>query len=214
MKKEKIEEEHSLSINKTIEDLLSSLENIIPSERDKLKKFVSSFKEEFPLENTQNRGSAEALTWALMDGPLLLYALGKNGSAIVELHGILEMFATRKIVAFLPPPLKETIKSRVIKRCTSEDLALILCGLGIWSKEDVKFVEKLKKLRNGFAHKNPKLISNAVCSGKEISMLDIDSVMGDINCVPLIVKTIKLLLKMVLSRIPNEEKKVIEENLK
>jgi len=194
-----------LTINKTIQELIDSIKNDIPNAQDKLKKFVNAFEDEFPLENTHNRGSAEALTWALMGGPLVLYALGKNGSAIIELHGILEAFSAREIDGLFPTPIRETIKSRVIRRCTLEDLALILRDLGIWDEEDVKFVEKLKKLRNGVAHKNPKLVSNTVYSGKEISMLDIDSIMADIDCIPLTIRTIHLLHKLAMATTPNKK---------
>ena len=199
-------EKHLLIIEKTIQNLVDSIKNNIPSAQDKLEKFVDVFEDEFPSEDSYARAGVEELTWALMDGPLVLYALGRNGSAIIKLHGIVEAFAARDIVSFFPAPIKETIESRVIRRCSLEDLALILHDLGIWDEEDVKFVEKLKKLRNGVAHKNPKLISNAVYSGKKISMLDIDSIMANVDCVPLIIRTIHLLHKMVMATAPNEKK--------
>lgn len=195
----------SLAIKKTIRDLIDSIKNDVPKAQGKLEKFVDAFEDKFPSKNPLNRASAEALTWALMDGPLTLYALNMNGSAIIELHGILEAFAARDIANLFPPPMRNTIKSRVIRRCTLEDLALILRDLGIWNDEDVKFVEKLKKLRNGVAHKNPKLISNTVLSGKEISMLDIDSLMVNVDCIPLIIKTIHLLHKMSMTTTSNKK---------
>lgn len=192
---------YPFTINKTIEDLIGSIENNLQTARYRLNNFVDAFKEEFPSDKPHDRATAEALTWALMDGPLLLYALDMNGSAIIELHGILEAFAGKDIVHILPANLKEAIESKVIRHCKLLDLALIIRDLGIWNKEDVKFIEKLQKLRNGVAHKNPKLISNVVCSGKEVSMLDIDSVMTDVNCIPLIIRTIKLLHKMASANV-------------
>lgn len=208
MSEEELENETKkklLTINKTIQELIYLIKNDIPTAQDKLEKFINAFEDEFPLENAHCRGGAEALTWALMDGPLVLYALGRNGSAIIELHSILEAFSAREIVSLFPTPIRETIKTRVIRRCTLEDLAIILCDFGIWDKNDIKFVEKLNKLRNGITHKNPKLISNTVCSGKMISILDIDSKMADVNCIPLIVRTIHLLFKMAMSTTPNEK---------
>lgn len=194
------ETQNLLTINKTIQELIDSIKNDMPTTQDKLEKFVNAFEEEFPLENAPYRGSAEALTWALMDGPLVLYGLGKNGSAIIELYGILETFSGRDIVSLFPTPIRETIETRIIRRCNLGDLAIILCDLRIWDKDDVRFVEKLGKIRNGVAHKNPKLISNSVCSGKRISRLDIDSRMADVNCIPLIIRTIHLLHKLAMAK--------------
>ena len=124
-------EKYLLTIEKTIQNLVDSIKNNIPSAQDKLEKFVDVFEDEFPSEDSYARAGVEELTWALMDGPLVLYALGRNGSAIIELHGIVEAFAARDIVSFFPAPMKETIESRVIRRCSLEDLALILQDLGI-----------------------------------------------------------------------------------
>lgn len=187
-----------LTINKTIQELIDSIKKDILTAPDKLEKFSNAFEDEFPLENADCRSGAEALIWALMEGPLVLYALGKNGSAIIELHGILETFSAREIASLFPTSTRETIRTRIIRRCNLEDLAIILRDLGRWDKDDIKFVEKLNKLRNGIAHKNPELISNTVCSGKRISMLDIDSKMADVDCIPLIIRTIRLLLKMAM----------------
>lgn len=198
-------EKYSLTIEKTIRDLIDSITNNVPNAQDKLEKFADAFENEFSSENPPIRGGAEALTWALMNGPLVLYALGRNGSAIIEVHGILEAFAARDIANLFPTPMRKTIKARVIRRCTLGDLALILHDLGIWNEEDVIFVEKLKTLRNGVAHKNPKLISNTVCSGKEISMLDIDSIMVNVDCITLIIRAIRLLHKMAMATTPNEK---------
>lgn len=208
MSREELEngaEKYSLAIRKTVQDLINSINNNILDAQDKLEKFIDAFEDEFPSENSYTRWQAEALTWALMDGPLVLYALGRNGSAIIELYGVLEAFAARDIVSLFPTPMRKAIESRIIRRCTLEDLALILRDLGIWDKEDIKFVEKLKKLRNGVAHKNPKLVSNTVYSGKEISMLDIDSIMADIDCIPLTIRTIHLLHKLAMATTPNKK---------
>lgn len=206
MTEEKLENEtqkYPLKINEMIEELISSIEDISSNTRDKLDKFVDAFEDEFPWNKQYDRGGADAIIWSLMDSPLILFALDMNGSAIIELHGLLEVFSARKIVNLIPDTIRETIESRVIKRCTLGDLALILCDLKIWNKEDLKFVEKLKKLRNGVAHKNPKLISNAVRSGKEISILDIDPTMANVDCIPLIIKTIRLLWKIFIANTSN-----------
>jgi len=184
-------EEPELSIDKTIEELLSFIETNLPAVKLRLDKFIEAFNEDFPLETKlEDRGRAEAITWALMNVPLLLYALNMNGSAIIELHGILERFTLRETVNRLGVPL------RIFERHHLPALVSILCHLRICDKKDVKFAKKLNKLRNGLAHKNPKVISNVALSGKKISVLDIDSVMSGFDCIPLIIGTIYLLVKM------------------
>jgi len=186
-----------LSINRTIEELISSIEASSTIAHTRLDNFVQAYTTEFPLEPLlEDRGRADALTWALMDGPLVLYAIGMNGSAIIELHGILERFVLRETVNHLADPSKRSPTYRVLKRRTLSDLASMLCDLEVFDREDVKFAEKLNALRNGLAHKNPEVISKLLFSGKEISFLDIDSAIGKFDCVPLIVGTIRLLVRM------------------
>jgi len=186
-----------LSINRTIEELISSIEASLPIAHTRLDKFTEAYSKEFPLETLlEDRGRADALAWALMDGPLALYAIGMNGSAIIELHGILERFVLRETVNHLADPSKRSLIYRVLERRTLSDLASMLCDLGVFYKEDVRFAEKLNALRNGLAHKNPKVISKLLFSGKEISFLDIDSAISKFDCVPLIVGTIRLLVRM------------------
>lgn len=180
-----------LSIVGTVEELLLDLESRQPSAKLKLNKFVEAFNKKFP-SNTklQDRGRADAITWALMDSPLLLYALNMNGSAIIELHGIVESFALRETVNHL------RVSWRIFQHHHLPDLVSVLFDLAIFDKEDVKFAEKLNRIRNGLAHKNPKAISNALCSGKTISVLDTDSVMTKFDIIPLLIGTISILVKM------------------
>lgn len=185
-----------LTINKTVEELIISIEKNLPGIKNKFDNFIDTFNKEFPLENIEDRGRAEAITWALMDVPLVLYCLGMNGAAIIELHSIIERFALRETITNLTIPSKKSIATRLVERCTLSDFASILFDLRIFDRDDLKFVKKLSKIRNGLAHKNPKIISDVVYSGKKISFLDIDSVITNIDCVPLIIKTIRLMIKM------------------
>jgi hypothetical protein len=197
-KKESESQEFLLSIDKTVKELLLSIESDLPVAQRRLAKFIEAFNKEFPLDiKLEDRGRAEAIAWALMNVPLLLYALNMNGSAIIELHGILERFALREIVIHLGVPF------RIFERHHLPELALILRDLKIFDKEDVKFSKKLNRLRNGLAHKNPRVISNVVYSGKKISVLDIDSVMTKFDCTPLIIRTIHLLVKTSKAKYPN-----------
>ena len=118
--------------------------------------------------------------------------LQKNVSDIQLISAVPEDVKT---VKHLVVPSKSSLTFRVLERRTLSDLAL-LCDLGVFDKKDVKFAKKLNTLRNGLAHKNPRVISNLLYSGKEISVLDIDSVITKVDCTPLIIRTICLLVKM------------------
>jgi hypothetical protein len=188
---------------KTIQDITQDItdvfENGLPVVKDRLNKFVEEFDKEFSLEKgATERGSAEALTWALMGSPILLYAVSMNGSAITELHSILERLTIRETSQQIAS--KERFESvyKLIERYTLPDLVSVLVDLSLMDRDDLKFTKKLSRLRNGVAHKNPRIISNAVLSGKQISFLDIDAAMANIDCVPLIINSIKFLMKLLV----------------
>lgn len=72
-------------------------------------------------------------------------------------------------------------------------MASTYSDLGIWDESDVKFATKLHRIRNGVAHKNPRVISKEVCSGKKIHIVDIDSTMTNVDVIPLMLGTIRRL---------------------
>ncbi len=185
-----------LEINKTIEELIISIENNVPEMKKKLNVFLDSFDKEFTTDNIDRRVRAENLTWALMDGPLTLYALDMNGPAIIDLHSVLERFAIRETVGYLAKQSKKEIAIKAFERFSLPAVVSILIDLNILNKGDLKFVNKLNKIRNGLAHKNPKIISNVVCAGKDLSFLDIDLKSKNIDCIPLIIESICLLMKL------------------
>jgi hypothetical protein len=125
------------------------------------------FKKSFPETNLEDRDRAEALTWALLEGPLVLYALNLNGSVIIELHGILERFTSRDMINQLVSPSKRAAASKVLERCNLRDSAAVLQEIGIFDEKDIKFTDKLTALRNSIAHKNPRGSIKRVTCWKE-----------------------------------------------
>jgi len=194
MKKQLEKQKNLPSISAIVEEVASSIENSLPTVRSRLKVFVKAFDREFY--DLYERGAAVELSWALMDAPLTLYALGMNGPAIVELHGILERFAMRDVTRHLAKSQRRHALRKLIERSGLPDLALACSDLGIWDESDVKFVTKLHRLRNGVAHKNPRVISKEICSGKKIHIVDIDSTITNVDVIPFILRTIRLLIKL------------------
>lgn len=189
-------------LGETIEDVIASLDSALPAAKPKLDQFVSEYDKAFPREdNPYDRGRAEAITWALMGTPLLLLAIGMNGPVITELHAILERLAIRELAWHIAAAKHRKVAANLAERFTLPDLVSQLCELNILDKEDAKHARQLNTLRNGIAHKNPRGISNALLSGKELSFLDVDSVvMTNIDCIPLLISAIRFLLELSAAR--------------
>ena len=64
-------------------------------------------------------------------------------------------------------------------------------------KKDENEILKLKKARDGVAHKNIEIVRKELNNGKPISVLEIDLVMSKKDVLPYIMLTIHLLVKMV-----------------
>lgn len=183
-------------IEEMAEEIIGLLRRSPTKARARLNGFIRAFNVRFPPQDAEERGSAEALTWALMDGPLTLYAIGLNGPAIVELHSIVERLALRETARHLAVPKRRSLLMKILRRYTLPDLTALLCEVGVLDKEDLKLAKKLNALRNGIAHKNERLVSNLLASGRRISYLDIDRQIAKLDCIPLITQSTKFLTKM------------------
>jgi hypothetical protein len=184
-------------LTEAIESITSVLEDGLPRYKVRLTRFMKEFNTVFPKDQAlESRVRAEALTWALMNVPLFLYAVGLNGASITELHSILERLTIRELAEHLSSARKKETINRIIERYTLLDLVQILAEMELIEKEQVKYVKKLSKLRNGIAHKNPHVISNTLLSGKKISFLDIDATISKVECIPLLIEGIRYLVRL------------------
>ena len=165
--------------------------------RDRLDTFTSTFKTEFHDQTPFEHGQSAVIVWALLDTPLILFGMNMHSAALMEIHSILERFVIRHVVEILTKPKNQDISTKIIERLTLSDLAPILQNLNVLDNEDLKFIEKLSKLRNGVAHKNAKVISNVANSGKLIPVLDIESVVNKIDFIPIVIGTIKIFNKLM-----------------
>lgn len=184
-------------IENTIDALIQIFEDQDTNIKRKLKLFINDFNEEFPESNPERRGMALSLVWSLMDAPLILYAMDMNGPAIVELHAIIERFCIRDLAMEISKPEYSEDVTKIMERLSLRDFTKILVENGTFDKEDMKFIELLSRYRNAVAHKNPRLISNLLNSGKELSFIDIDSKVAEIDCKPFILGSLKILIKLI-----------------
>lgn len=86
------------------------------------------------------------------------------------------------------------------------DISKHFVTLGIWSKGDLNFIQRLSKIRNGIAHKNELIISKVLNNGKETHYLNIESLADNHESVDYILQSVKLLVKLIEYSIDQKKK--------
>jgi len=185
------------SISSSLAQLETSISENLTYVKPRLSRFKTAFDVAFPITAPVERRRAEVVIAGVMDGPLTLYALGMNGPAVIELHGVLERFSLRETVKHISTDEKKVKLVRdMVERKTLTDVAVMLEEIGCWSDKDVDFCKKLSLLRNGAAHKNAKIVSKMANAGRQVSVLEIDETMQNIDCIPLILTATQLIIKL------------------
>ena len=181
----------------------------LSSTENRLNELAEALEKEFPepdiLEKNRpkmaTRLEVQLLMKIALSNSIILYALDMNGPAIIELHSTLERQAINELAKSIFLPEKTEIGLTMLERYRLPELASMLREYGILNNEDVKFAKNLSKLRDGFAHKNLKKISNAVFSGKSMEGEEVDFIMSEVDCIPFIVGAIHFSLKMPTNQI-------------
>jgi hypothetical protein len=167
----------------------------------RLQQFVMQYNKEFKkreLMNTFSRDVIQPYILTLMRGPLTLYALNMNGEVLIDLAGILERYTIIYITELFGSfPARQDVVRQLLERQFLDKLAKHLIILGLWDKKDENEILKLKKARDGVAHKNVEIVRKEINNGKPISVLEIDLVMSKKDVLPYIMLAIRLLVKMV-----------------
>ncbi|MCJ7633754.1 hypothetical protein MUP77_15370 [Candidatus Bathyarchaeota archaeon] len=143
------------------------------------------------------RAKVNIILKLFMDGSLMLYAFGRYGAAIIELHGALERQEVERLAKLILLSERVDVGLKAIERHTLPDVTVMLRDCGILNKEDVKFAQKLNRLRNGLAHGNAKVVSDDLLSGRELLNADVESAVSDSDYIPLAIGTIHLLVKIL-----------------
>ena len=190
-----------LNIEITLNDIESSIKIHYSRLRDNLLEIIHGLEAEFPIktkEDQEKRAMAfYTLKW-MLQGPAVLFSLGMNGPAIVDLHGYIEQYAVRDASFYLSSgsqPQRQAIH-RLLEHRSLRDFAIVMEGLKVWDKSDRWFVENLTELRNTLAHKNPRKISNLLLSGKPVKHFsEIDRAAQNIDFPKLYAKCARLLVK-------------------
>jgi len=184
------------AIENIIAEIVTYLENVLSKTKQKLKEFIEIFNKKYPIkDNPRKRGEYEALTWVMMKEPLILHAIGMNGSAVIELYSVLERFAVREVENIVKTPKKSSTLSKTIERYNLVRSTRILKECGILENSDLQLANNLSRLRNAAAHKNPKKIPN-ILKSEDLSWLDVTNVLSKVNCVPLMMESLNFVYKL------------------
>jgi hypothetical protein len=163
---------------------------------ERLDKFIKAFDNRFPLESRPYcRHIGKDLSWLLFDVAIALYLVGLNGPAVVETYSALQQYCSEKVVSHFRIPDKQKTMKEVVEYLSVPTISRILIELGLWDEQDGEFVEKLNKIRNGIAHKNPKKLSDALLSGRELHTLDIAHMVPRVDPLPFIFGSLELCIK-------------------
>lgn len=197
-------------LDQEINELSSSIEKKIPDISKKLELMKTSLEKEFPLDTKPfERGIIISAIWSFLEVPLTLYALNMNSLVVIELHGTLERLFMGSTVRLLSIPSRKEHVMKLLERKTLLDLTQTLFDLEILDNDDLKFLKKLNKFRNGIAHKNLEIISKIVQEGEDLSFNDIIDVVNSVDVTSDIINSVKIIIKLV--RIV--ESKIITESL-
>jgi hypothetical protein len=192
---------NSLTAESFARDLIKEIESKISVSSRRLDLFVNLYNKEFKRQESMGilfRDVYLPNILRLMKGPLTLYALKMNGQVLIELAAILERYAIIQITElFSSFPSRQKIVRELIEKQFLDKLAKQLIVLGLWDKEDEKDVSKLKKARDGIAHKNLEIVSKELNNGKPVFIVEMDLVMSRKNVLPHIIMTARLLLKLM-----------------
>jgi len=164
---------------------------------ERLAYFLTRFNQEFPVKYFLRKFAAEAVIFMQFREILSLYGFGNSGAVIIELHAMLEKSAMMQLPKMLGKDDKsEKVIELLFEKKNLIDIAPIFLSYGIWSAEDIKFISKLSKIRNGIAHKNAKLISNALNDGEEMHFLDIRYLLEEYDTIEHIMSTLIIMMKI------------------
>ena len=164
---------------------------------ERFNKLNAALDANFPL-NSSDRGFIDAIVVMAFDTTLELLFLNKNTSLIVELQGAIERFCINALCDILPvnTTTAKDVISQMIDKKNLTDIAPYFETLGLWDEKDVKFAQRLTKLRNGIAHKNAEIVSKCLSDGNQKHFASIDSITEKMDCVPYIIDVLKLIVKI------------------
>lgn len=183
-----------IRIKNILNGISSKIEGNLNSGKTRFRKLEEAFEKESP-KGTALRQASEELIYTLMENVFTLYFIGNNSAVFIELYGFLERFSITELPKLLAVNTgAANIIEELVKRKTLPEISELFLKMSLWNEEDDKFIKKLSNIRNGIAHKNAQLITKHLGCGKKIAIGSIDEITNKADCVPFILRTIKLLV--------------------
>lgn len=202
MKKSEIEKEIERIKSKPIKshqrlDYISSdIEKRIKHGKARFERLKEAIDKQFPA-GTNQRGAADGIIAFSLENAIESFFIGNNSAVIMEIHSSLERACLDEITRYLSISQEaEEILKLAFNRKTLTDLSDYFLKTGHWSKEDVDFAKKLTNIRNSIAHKNFHNLNKQLSDGKEKFASSIHDITNKTNCIPFIIQTISLLIKI------------------
>ena len=191
-----------------LENISQNLDELISNEYGELSQRWEKLNDAFEAEFNRNatfRGVNEYnasvdIASRLLPPSIVLYVLGFNSSCVLELYALLERLAiqTSTVTLAKDSPKREII-DRLLRRKSLNDIKRILVQLGIWNKDDSRFLNEFTKKRDGTAHKNPEEIIKGDPMESKLYLLDMNVTVTESDTLNYIVKSIRLLMKLFYS---------------
>ena len=119
------------------------------------------------------RYAAEALLLGLLSRAAELLLVGQYPSVYVEIYAMLERFA----LVQLPRTISKSsdaasVLRGMIDRKNLTELASAIVEIGLWDGDDLRWIRRLARIRNGLVHKNYELLDKALGQGREEILYD------------------------------------------
>lgn len=189
----------------------------------KLQSLIESFDSRYPPIRELTRSTsteprafrrlfAAFLLYLTLRESIFLHALGMDGPAIVDAYSVVERFVPRSV---LKSGIGREISSRklqqMIERASLLDLAEILRERRVLNDDDITTIKRLKRLRDGIAHKNQETISKLLFPGKTISPFDIPRIASRADTPSIILASLGLTLKITESIDPKRFRRFMQK---
>lgn len=179
-------------------EILKSITYSIDKESNKrIANLVKIYEEQYPAGDEDSRVQATLYNLDMIQDVLPLYLIGRNASVINELYSWLEHTALICIPKLLSKNERsQEIISEFIDRKTLTELLPALERLMILNAEEITLLTRLKRIRDGIAHKNIELIKKHVTFGKNIETHDISKTVDELDTAMFIIKVMHLRTKI------------------
>jgi hypothetical protein len=198
-------EGRSREFKSILEGISQDLDRLVGNEYGEISQRWNSLDDAFEAEfginsnfsNISEYDKAADIASRFLGPSIILYALGFEGSCLIELYALLERLAIEIASnAVTMNSSRREIIAKMLRRKSLNEVKKVLIDMAIWDKGDSRFLNQFTKIRDGTAHKNTDEISKVITGGRNLHFLDIDDALRDFDAALYIMASIRLMLKL------------------